>query len=92
MQAPRQDVSRNQRFELAPGLPQDVGIGERAMTCLGRESMTRNQCIETMLRFFRKQLARKFDGAQHLAAQRVIEPLECIVQEAVIEARIMCDE
>ena len=54
--------------------------------------MARDQHIEIVFWLVRQQFARQLDGAQHVAAQGMTGLLECIAQEAVIEACVMGDE
>jgi hypothetical protein len=77
---------------LLPELVDQPGVAQGAMARADDQAVARDQAVEVVPRVLRKQLARKFDGAQHRGAKIVPRALEFVLQEAVVEARVVGDE
>ena len=78
--------------DFLPELADQLRIGQRPVAGVGGQPVPLDQRIQIVPLVLRKQGARQLDGAQHRRPEGDAQPLELVLQEAVIEARVVGDE
>jgi hypothetical protein len=67
-------------------------VAERPVPTAHAQPVALDQAVQVVPRMLRKQLARQLHGTQHRGAKIMAGALEFVLQEAVVEARVVGDE
>ena len=73
-------------------LVERLGVAHRAVAGSAHEAMAFDQRIEPVTVVLGKQRPRELDGAQHRRVERLADAAEFVLDETVIEARVVGDE
>lgn len=75
-----------------PELPDQLGIGQRAVAVVGKQVVARDEAVEVVPGVLGKQRARQAHGAQHVGAEIQSHAAEFVAHEAIVEARVVGHE
>lgn len=75
-----------------PELPDEVGVGERAVAVVGHQVVARDQGVEAVFVVLGKERARQAHGAEHVGLEACAQAAELLAHEAVVEARVVGHE
>ncbi|MNL07481.1 hypothetical protein D3C87_1281570 [compost metagenome] len=81
-----------QTMQLLPELPEQFGVRQRAVTPLGRQAEAGDQRVQPMALHRREQRARQPHCTKDVGAEGDAGAPERILQEAVVEARVVGHE
>lgn len=75
-----------------PELPDEVGVGQRAVAVVGDEAVARDEAVEVVLGVLGEERTRQAHGAQHVGLEPRPQSFEFLAHEAVVEARVVGHE
>ena len=78
--------------DFLPELVDQPRVGQRPVAATGGEAVAGDQRVEVVAVVLRVEQARELDGAQHRRAKDDAEALELVLQEAIVETRVVGDE
>jgi hypothetical protein len=79
-------------MDALPELVDQLRIGQRTVAGIGPQAMPFDQAVEVVAVVFRVQGPRQLDGAGDGAAEIDAQAPELVLQETVVEARVVGDE